>query len=210
MNISVIGASAGVGLKVVEMALKNGHNVTTLSRSKISLPNTNNLNSVQGDATKAEDLKKVVIGADAVIITLGTGKSTKATTMYSESAAALIQVQKELNTNIPFIILTGFGAGNSSKYQGFFMKIIFWLLLNAVYKNKTLMEEMIAKSTIKWEFVRPGMLNDKEFTGKYRVETNYAQGMNIGSISRSDVADFLLKQAENPTELGKYPALSNK
>ena len=90
------------------------------------------------------------------------------------------------------------------------MKIIFWLLLNAVYKNKTLMEEMIAKSTIKWEFVRPGMLNDKEFTGKYRVETNYAQGMNIGSISRSDVADFLLKQAENPTELGKYPALSNK
>jgi hypothetical protein len=121
----------------------------------------------------------------------------------------LIELQKEINTQIPLIILTGFGAGNSSEYQGFFMKIFFRLFLKDIYINKTEMEEMIAASSIKWEFVRPGVLNDKPLSEKYRVETNYYKGMNIGSISRSDVADFLVKQAEKPTEIGKYPALSN-
>lgn len=90
------------------------------------------------------------------------------------------------------------------------MKIIFGLLLKAVYKNKTQMEEMIASSEMKWELVRPGALNDKPYSGKYRIETTYRKGMNIGSISRSDVADFLIRQAETPALAGKYPALSNK
>ena len=72
------------------------------------------------------------------------------------------------------------------------------------------MEEVIAASKMNWEIVRPGVLTDKPLSGVYRVETHYHKGMNIGQISRADVADFMIKQAENPTELGKYPALSNK
>ncbi|HMN32240.1 MAG TPA: hypothetical protein PKA54_02590 [Chitinophagaceae bacterium] len=36
------------------------------------------------------------------------------------------------------------------------------------------------------------------------------KGINIRSINRADVADFLVKQAENPTELFHYVSLSNK
>ena len=211
MKITIIGASAGVGLEATKRALAREHQVTTLSRSILSLPPTSNLNCVQGDATKKEDLLKVIQNADAVIVALGTGKNMKATTLYSEASVALIEAQKELNTSIPFIILTGFGAGESGKFhKNFIMKLFFSLMLKDVYTNKTKMEELISKSLIKWEFVRPGILTDKPLTEKYRVETNYFKGMNIGSITRSDVADYLVKQAENPTELGKYPALSNK
>ncbi|HRG76622.1 MAG TPA: NAD(P)H-binding protein, partial [Leptospiraceae bacterium] len=75
---------------------------------------------------------------------------------------------------------------------------------------KTLMEEMITKSSLKWEIVRPGVLTDKPLTEKYRIETKLYKGIGIGNISRADVADFLVKQAENPTELGKYSSLSGK
>lgn len=86
----------------------------------------------------------------------------------------------------------------------------FKFLLKDVYADKIQMEEIITSSKMKWEIVRPGLLKDKPLTGKYRVETRLFKSINIGSINRSDVADFLVKQAENPTELNKYVSLSGK
>ena len=54
------------------------------------------------------------------------------------------------------------------------------------------------------------ILKDKPLTEKYRVETKLFNEINIGSINRTDVADFLVKQAENPTQLYNYCSLSNK
>lgn len=210
MNITIIGASAGVGLETVKRALERNHKVTTLSRSEINLPSNSNLTPLKGSATNKADLKKSIENADAVIVALGTGKSMKATTLYSDFAKLLVEVQAETNTQIPFIVLTGFGAGESGKYHGFIMKLFFKFLLKDVYADKTKMEEIITASKMKWEIVRPGILKDKPLTEKYRVETNLFKGVNIGGINRADVADFLVKQAENPTELYKYPALSNQ
>ncbi len=209
MNITIIGASAGVGLETVKRALQRNHKVTTLSRSEISLPNSPNLTMVQGSATNKTDLKKSIENADAVIVALGTGKSMKPTTLYSDAAKLLVEVQKETNTQIPFIVVTGFGAGESGAYNTRLMKLFFRFLLKDVYVDKTKMEEIITKSEMKWEIVRPGLLKDKPLTEKYRIETHLYKGINIGSINRSDVADFLVKQAEKPREQYKYVSLSN-
>ena len=209
MNITIIGASAGVGLETVKIALLRNHKVTTLSRAEIALPNNLNLTLIKGSALNKNDLKKSIENAEAIIVALGTGKSTKATTLYSDFAKLLIEVNEETNMQIPFIILTGFGAGESGAYNSFFMKIIFKLLLKSVYADKTKMEEIITSSKLKWVIVRPGLLKDKPLTEKYRVETKLFKSINIGSINRADVADFLVKQAENPTELFKYLSLSN-
>lgn len=209
MNITIIGASAGVGLESVKRALERNHNVTTLSRSEISLPNNANLTILKGSATNKKDLQKAIENAEAVIVALGTGKSMKATTLYSDFAKILVEVQNESNAQIPSIILTGFGAGESGPYNSFIMKIFFKLLLKDVYVDKTKMEEIISSSKMKWEIVRPGLLKDKPLTENYRIESNLFKGVNIGSINRADVADFMIKQAENPTEINNYPALSN-
>jgi putative NADH-flavin reductase len=210
MNITIIGASAGVGLETVKRALQRNHDVTALSRSEINLPPHKNLTTIKGSATNKESLEKSIENADAVIVALGTGKSIKATTLYSEFAQLLFEVQEKTNTPIPFIIVTGFGAGESGAYNSFLMKLFFKLLLKDVYADKTKMEEIISSSKIKWEIVRPGLLKDKPLTEKYRVENKLFKGINIGAINRTDVADYLVKQAENPTELNKYVSLSNK
>lgn len=210
MNITIIGASAGVGLETLKRALDRKHNVTTLSRSEITFPSTTNLTMLTGSATNKDDLKKAIEKADAVIVALGTGKSMKPTTLYSDFAKLLVEAQSETNKQIPFIVVTGFGAGESGQYNGFIMKLFFKFLLKDVYADKTKMEEIISNSKLKWEIVRPGLLKDKPLTEKYRVETKLFNGINIGSINRADVADFLVKQAENPTELIKYVSLSNK
>jgi putative NADH-flavin reductase len=210
MNITIIGASAGVGLETVKRALDRKHSVTTLSRSEINLPKNSNLTTLKGSATNKDDLKKSIENADAVIIAIGTGKSMKATSLYSDFAKLLVEVQKETNSQVPFIVLTGFGAGDSGAYNGFITKIFFALMLKDVYADKTKMEEIISSSSMKWEIVRPGILKDKPLTEKYRVETKLFKGINIGGINRADVADYLVKQAENPTDILKYVSLSNK
>ena len=210
MNITIIGASAGVGLETVKRALDRNHRVTTLSRSDINLPENSNLTTLKGSATNKNDLKKSIEIADAVIVAIGTGKSMKPTTLYSDFAKLLVEVQQETDAQIPFIVLTGFGAGESGQYNGFIMKLFFRFLLKDVYADKTTMEEIITSSKMKWEIVRPGLLKDKPITENYRIESTLYKGINIGSINRSDVAGFLVKQAENPTELYKYVSLSNK
>ncbi|MFT3904378.1 MAG: SDR family oxidoreductase [Niabella sp.] len=210
MNITIIGASAGVGLETVKRALQRNHKVTTLSRSEIALPNNPNLTTIKGSALNKTDLEKSIENADAVIVALGTGTSMKPTTLYSDFAKLLVEVQKETDTQLPFIVVTGFGAGESGAYNSFIMKLFFKFLLKDVYADKAKMEEVITKSKLRWEIVRPGLLKDKPLTEKYRVETKLYKGINMGSINRADVADFLVKQAENPTELNKYVSLSNK
>lgn len=210
MNITIIGASSGLGLETVKRALERNHQVITLSRSEVQLPEHPNLIKLKGDATKKEDIVRSISGTDALIVTLGTGQSRKPTTLYSDFARLLLEIHKAKQLSIPVIVLTGFGAGNSGKYNSLIMRILFWLLLKDVYADKTLMEEMIATSGMRWVIARPGRLTDGPLTEEYRVENRLFKGVNIGSISRADVADYLVRQAENPIDLFRYPALSEQ
>ena len=209
MKVAIIGASAGVGLEATRLALQQGHEVTTLSRRIDPLPDHPKLKRVQGSSTSPQDVRAALEGSDAILVTLGTGSSSKATTLYSESARVLLQVLRETSSNVPLIVLTGFGAGESWSYNSLPMKILFNLLLKAVYADKSEMERLIAAGYPRWEIVRPGRLTNGKMTGRYRVQDKLIKGMRVGAIPRTDVAHFMVTQAESPTYLGKYPALSN-
>lgn len=208
MKLAVIGASAGVGLAVVKLALERGHEVTSLSRTVETIPAHPNLQVIQGSSTEIESVSKAVRGADAVLVTLGTGMNTKPTTLYSRSAHALVQALRELHSNVPLIVLTGFGAGESWDYNSFLMKVLFRMFLKAVYADKTAMERLISECAPNWTFVRPGRLTNGETTGHYRVLSELSAGMKVGAISRNDVAHFMVSQAEAPRYLGQFPALT--
>ncbi len=210
MNITIIGASSGIGLEAVKRGLKRKHSITTLSRSEIVKEDNKSLNMLLGDATNKADLLKSIQNAEALIVTLGTGKNMKPTTLFSDFAKLIVEINKEKKIDIPLIFVTGFGAGESKNYVPWLVKMFLKYLLKDVYADKTKMEEIITESDLNWTVVRPGRLLDKELSEKYRVENKLFKGINIGGINRADVADFLIKQAENQTELKKYIGLSEK
>jgi putative NADH-flavin reductase len=207
MRISVIGGSAGVGLQVTRLALQKGHEVTTLSRRVVPLSDHANLRRVQGSATNPSDVQAAVEGAEAILVTLGV-KSPFATTLFSDSARILLRVLQETGSSATLIMLTGFGTGDSWGYNPFPMKILFTLLLKKVYADKGEQERIIAAAYPRWEIVRPGRLTNGTMTGRYRVLDELVEGMRVGAISRSDVAHFMVAQAEQPTYLSKYVALT--
>lgn len=208
MKIAIIGASAGVGLATTQRALEQGHTVVTLSRRIDSLPDHPHLKKVQGSSTNLSAVKTVVDGVDAIVVTLGTGKSTKATTLFTDSAQVLLQALEEEARTPPLIVLTGFGAGDSAAYLSVVVKLFFTLFFKALYDNKSDMERLISSRYDQWEMVRPGQLTDGLLTGQYRVLATVVKGMKVKRISRADVAHFLVAQAERPTYIGKCPALT--
>jgi len=210
MNITIIGASGGIGLEAVKRGLNRNHYITTLSRSEIKLEENKSLKIIIGDATNKVDLLNAIQNADAIIVTLGTVKNTKATTLFSDFAKLIVEIDRENKIDIPFIFVTGFGAGESKNYVSWLVKMFLKYFLKDVYADKTNMEEIITNSDLNWTVVRPGRLLDKELTEKYRIENKLFKGINIGGINRADVADFLIKQAEKQTELKKYIAISEK
>ena len=210
MNITIIGASAGIGLETVKRGLDRNHSITTLSRSGIEIGEKKSLKVILGDATNKVDLLSSIQNADALIVTLGTSKNMNATTLFSDFAQLMVEIHKENKIDIPFIFVTGFGAGESKNYVPWLVKMFLKYFLKDVYADKTKMEEFITNSDLNWTVVRPGRLFDKELTEKYRIENKLFKGINVGGINRADVADFLIKQAEKQTELKKYIAISEK
>ncbi len=210
MNITIIGASAGIGLETVKRGLDRNHSITTLSRSGIEIEEKKSLNVILGDATNKADLLSSIQNADAIIVTLGTNKNMNATTLFSDFAQLMVEIHKENKIDIPIIFVTGFGAGESKNYVPWLVKMFLKYFLKDVYADKTKMEEIITNSDLNWTVVRPGRLFDKELTEKYRIENKLFKGINVGGINRADVADFLIKQAEKQTELKKYIAISEK
>ena len=77
MNLLVLGATGATGALVVGQAVSAGNNVTALVRSpdKVSTKHPN-LKIITGQATKAADVTSAIVGANAVISTLGAPKGT--------------------------------------------------------------------------------------------------------------------------------------
>lgn len=54
----------------------------------------------------------------------------------------------------------------------------------------------------------PPRLTDKPLTGEYRVQEDHLPRFGF-SVSRADVADFMIKAGENGAAVGKVVGVSN-
>jgi putative NADH-flavin reductase len=67
-------------------------------------------------------------------------------------------------------------------------------------------ERLIKNSSLDWTIVRPGVLTSGRRTGRYEILDKPSQWRN-GMISRSDVAEFLVRQIEDRTYVRRAPVL---
>ncbi len=209
-TILIIGASRGIGLETVRRALDQGYQVRAFARSASQMPLSHaQLTKLNGDALRAEDVAAAVKGADAVIQTLGAKASLAMLTgpirLFSDATRILIQSMEGAGVK-RLICVTGFGAGDSREHMSLLQRLPFELLLGRVYADKAVQEMMIRRSALSWVIARPGILTNGPRTARYRILDRPADWRS-GTISRADVADFLVKQIEDDAYLGKTPAL---
>ena len=104
----------------------------------------------------------------------------------------------------------GFGAsgGDSRAKLSPLQAIFFQLLLGRAYDDKDVQEAIVRRGGLDWIIARPVILTSGPKTGRYKVLCA-PKDWRSGTISRADVADFLVKQVQDRTYLGKTPVLTN-
>jgi putative NADH-flavin reductase len=209
--VLVVGASRGIGLEAVKRALAKGYSVRALARSAATIPlQHEKLQKMAGDALDPTTVAAALSGVDAVIQTLGAAFGPEAvlqgTTLFSRGTRELVDAMVGARIK-RLIAVTGLGAGDSRGHGGFLYDTIFFpLMLKRLYDDKDVQEQIIKRSGLEWTIVRPGLLTNGPSTGAYRALLD-PKDWGAGSISRADVADFLVKQVTDRTYVGRTPLL---
>jgi len=210
-HVLVIGASRGIGLETVEQALAGGHEVRAFARNaeRIGIASAD-LEKRRGNAIEPRDVAAALEGIDVVVQALGVDAGPEMVLgpvrLFSESTRVLLAAMKDAGVG-RLIAVTGFGAGDSRAQIGCLQGIGFRLFLGRAYDDKDLQEQLIRSSGLDWVIVRPVILTKGSHSGRYRVLVDREQWRN-GFISRADVADFIVRQIDDDSYLGRTPVLT--
>ena len=210
-TLLIIGASSGIGLETVDAALAGGHRVKALARSAHTIAiNDARVEKIGGDARDPDTIARALDGADAVIQVLGVpitpATILKGTTLFSDATRVLVDAMRSARAR-RLIAVTGLEAGDSRGSAGpLHARVLFPLILQRIYADKSAQEAIIRQSGLDWTIVRPGILTDGPATGRYKVLVE-SRSWRGGVISRRDVAGFLVAQVADDTLIGRAPVL---
>ena len=208
MKIIVFGASRGVGLHVVKQALEGGHLVTAFVRSpdKFEVKHAN-LRVCKGDSMDTVTVENAIAGQEAVISALGPTRPP-VSHMMETSAKNIVAGMKKQGVR-RLISTTGAGVRQPEDQPQWIDHLIGFLLhrmAKDVVMDSAENVRVIQASDLDWTVVRFPRLLDGEHTGNYRV--GFVSKESGTQISRSDGADFVLKELTEQKWLKKLPLVS--
>ena len=188
-TVLIVGASRGIGLETVRLALKAGHSVRALARSATSIHlHDPRLEKLDSDALDRGTVERALEGVHAVIQTLGVSPNPEhilgGTHLFSEATRILVDATEAKGVK-RLISVTGLGAGNSRGHGGLLYDAALWLFLGQIYADKDAREWIIRRSHLDWTIVRPSVLTTGPRTGTYRVLVD-ARDWRSGFISRAE------------------------
>ncbi len=208
MKLIVLGATGATGLEIVRQAIEHGHFVTAVVRSPERLkPFGDRITVKQGDLLSSAELEQVIKGHDAVLSGFGPRLpiSKDDANLLRQFAAALTSAMLRAGVRRVVVVSVAFLFRDSIVPPAY---LFGRLLFPSLVVDAAAMERVFGESELDWTIVRPPRLTDKPYTGKYRVREGHLPRFGF-TVSRADVADFMLKAAENHLSSRKIVGVCN-
>jgi len=208
MKLVVLGATGATGLEIVRQSIARGHSVTAFVRSPERLqPFAGRITVPQGDLLSPASLEQAIQGHDAVLSAFGPRLpiSKADADLLRRFAAALAPAMEHAGIRRLVVESTAFLFRDSLVPPAYLIGRLFFA---GVVADASGMEQIFKESGLDWTLVRPPQLNDRPHTGKYRVREGHLPPFGF-NISRADVADFMIRVAENRSFVGKVVGVSN-
>lgn len=210
MHVFIFGATGPTGQLVLNNLLDAGHRVTALARNpaKLAAPDSPRLQRLQGDVMNPDTYQEALRSVDAVVSLLGTGSSTKPTTIYSAGGQAILSAMRGAGVKKLITITSGGVQDDDPTIQrSFFYKYVGLWWLRHIYADMKRWEAILSENQdIDWICVRPTYLVKGSLTGVYRVRETYSPEGGW-KISRADLADFITKQLASTQYIHKKPVV---
>ena len=209
MKIIIFGATGGTGKELVKQALDQGHEVTAFVRNQAKFEiKDDHLKIAEGDVADEAAVARAVKDHEAALSALGATTIMRRMPELVDGVRHILAALEKGGALRRFVYESALGVGDSAKEAGFlFENIVRPFVLTNPFADHEEKEKLIKASTLEWVIVRPSVLTNGEQTGKYRAGVHLKSDSIYSSISRADVADFMLKQLSGDQYLRQTPSI---
>ena len=205
MRVAVLGATGSTGRLVVAELVRRGHEVTALSRTAPSA-SAPEVRWVEGDARDAAVVAELVKGAGAVVSALGPRKGDA--TLHRDVTPHLVSAMRAAGVR-RFVGVSGAGIdvpGDRKSPRDRLISALVRRFGGEAVRDKAVERELWAATDLDWTLVRPPRLVDGPATGA--VEHSAARSPSRTSISRADLAAFVVDLVEQPDYVREAPLVA--
>ena len=202
MKITLFGATGQTGHLLVRQAPDAGHTITAYARNPDRLHIDHpNLSVVAGRLDDDEAILTAVQNADALIEGVGA---------VSDGTRRIIAAMAKSGVRRLVVVSTCSVPDPQDQPDAKFKALVQFVKTAAPtpYQEVRRAAEIVRASALDWTLVRVAKLNNKDATGQIKVGY-YGHGIVGLSITRADMAAFLLDQVADLTYLRQAPAISN-
>ncbi|WP_315832179.1 NAD(P)-dependent oxidoreductase [Bradyrhizobium prioriisuperbiae] len=202
MNIVIFGASGRMGHLLVQQALDHDHEVVAYVRdaTKLRIIDTR-LRVVVGTLDDDTAIEQATRSADAVIEGVGA---------VSDGTRRIVAAMQRTNVR-RLVAVSTCSVPDPADLPDLKFKALVAFVKTAApgpYGEIRRAAELVRASGLDWTLVRVARLGNGPATGRIKTG-HYGHGIVDLSITRADMAAFLLAQVTDRTYLNQAPAISN-
>jgi uncharacterized protein len=205
VKIAIVGATGFVGARLLEEALRRGHDVTAMTRSPTKLPKESRLHPVSADVNDVAVLTEAFRGQDAVIHAYAPPRSDSMEARIDQQTKGTKSIIAALKAAGVKRLLAVGGAGTSEIAPG--VPLMDSYLFPKAYeggaRSTAVIKELLkAEPDLDWTYLcPPNFLEPGERTGRYRLgKDNLVIELETGRshISTADYAVAMIDELETP------------
>lgn len=179
---------------LTEQGLTRGHHVTALARRPEAMAlRHEHLVTAAADVLDGDRLVAVLAGSEAVVSTLGIGRSRAPTVIYSRGIRNVLSAMGADGIS-KVAVISAAPAGPRAEQPFLERRVVMPLLermFGATYDDMRRMEALLRANDVDWVSLRPPRLVNKAATGRYRIDANGPLA-RARSLTYSDLATALL------------------
>jgi putative NADH-flavin reductase len=207
MKIMIFGASGATGQHLVLQALNRKHSVSAFVRDPSKFQGQNDsIRIIKGDVGDYQNVEDAITNHDAVLSALGASTPFRRDFTLVKGIQNITTAMMKKNVKA-FIYQSFLGVKEDRNELGFLINHILPLALKNIITDHEAKEDMLIQSNLKWTIVRCPVLTNGPFTNNYRDGEHITSSSLLPSISRADVADFMLRQLEDHKYVRKKPRI---
>jgi putative NADH-flavin reductase len=205
MKVLIVGATGKTGAFLLEQAAAAGHTVTALARDPARV---SGVAVVQGDVYDPTSLARAVAGQDAVLAALTPrGNPLAPVDLYSRGGENLVRAMERAGVK-RLVFVTSAAVEKGDPALPWWMRFALMPVLHHVYDDARRFEALVRESKLEWTVVRPPRLIDGPRTSRYRVTPRFMPE-GPATLSRADLAEFMVAQLADRTFVGGTPTLAD-
>lgn len=212
MKITILGSTGFVGKVLINKAIVAGYQVKTLARKPEKIEEIKDkIEIIEGSVFESSSVEAAIVGAEAVLSTLGPPQTGKPFDPYQYEMAMKDIVRIMDKHGIKRYIHIGGAAhqGGENEVWNFkrkFLKLFLNLFGKQILVTKQLEWEVLKSSDLDWTLIRPPRIANEVSSGSISVNEKKLESLKV---SVEELTDFILQQISSKEWIRKAPLISS-